>query len=652
MGLDGSSTQCASGNNSMAFHLKTSTYLEKFPLPLVEWGCDMAITEWNYAAEKLFGYKKEDVFEAQSPESDAPWALRYCIAKLRKLVSSGAKTGELRRRRGLSLFLDIYIAKSDGEAAGAVSIFNDVTAGRRMERAIRESGLLYRNTIENMRDAVFVVDRDLKITLFNHSFIDFCSRLNVGNFSAGSRLDELFPFFSSKIADEYNFVFRNGKVLDSEDNIFTDDGILIISETKIPILDASGHTERIITVASDITKRRKSEEMVKSSEASLNAIFENSESMIFSVDAAMHYKKFNHAFSETVRKYFGYAPTVGSRMLGNMADNHKKIFLPILERALKGERFSKEISVDINGSAIWLESWFSPIVQDGELGGFAAIVNNTTQKKKLEKEAEIHRQQIIQADKMISLGILVSGIAHEINNPNNSIAMNVPLIQRAWKSLEPIIDAYGREHGDFSVGGLPYSEMKTLIPSLFEGIKGGSERIKNIVSGLKDYSKQDSGMPKTQVDINGVVDQAVIILCSLIRKATDQFLVKKRNDLPPIYASAQKIEQVLINLVQNSCAALGDSRGRLEIRTDYDPQSDRVVLIVEDEGSGIGSENLKYVKDPFFTTRRDSGGTGLGLSISTGIVEDYHGELLIESKLGKGTIVSVKIPSYKKTFED
>lgn len=636
---------------SSAFQLSSPEYLEKFPLPAVEWDGNMLITEWNPAAEKLFGFKKDEILTAQSQGIEAPWALRYSIAKLKKLVMAGSRTGELRREHAPSLFLDVYVTKGEKERSSIFAVFIDISDYRRMEKTIRESEILYRNTIENMLDAVFVIDREHRISLYNHSFIEFCNRLNVGNLTFESRLEELFPFFSSKIADEYDIVFRSGKVMDSEDNIFTEGGLMVISETKIPILDSYGKTERIITVISDITRRRKEEETTKTSEASLNAIFENTDNMVFSLDSSLRYKKFNHAFSEMVRKYFGYLPRVGMGILENMPDERRSIVVPLLKRALKGERFSEEVVFKLGGNKVWFEAWFSPILQDGEVKGFAVILNDITKRKKLEKEAEIHREQIIQADKMISLGVLVAGIAHEINNPNNSIAMNVPLIQRAWKSLEPIADSHASEHGDFSVAGLPYSEMKTLIPSLLDGIKGGSERIKNIVSGLKDYSRQDSGMPRTAVDVNSIVDQSVIILSNLISKSTDSFSIKKKEGLPPIFVSAQKIEQVLINLVQNSCAAICETRNTLEIRTDYDPVSDRVMIIVADGGSGIPLENLKYVKDPFFTTKRDIGGTGLGLSISTGIIEDYDGELAIESYPGRGTTVYVKIPSYKINAE-
>jgi polar amino acid transport system substrate-binding protein len=214
------------------------------------------------------------------------------------------------------------------------------------------------------------------------------------------------------------------------------------------------------------------------------------------------------------------------------------------------------------------------------------------------------------------------------------------------------MEKHMEELGDFSVGGLPYSEMRELLPSLLDGIKGGAERIKNIVSGLKDYARQDPGMPKKKVNINDVIDKALLIMSNKLKHSTRNLTVELSGAQPHVMASSQKIEQVVINLVENACNALQDESKKIEIKTNFDKEKNLAQIIIIDEGIGISSSNLKYVRDPFFTTRRDSGGTGLGLSISSGIIKDYGGELQMDSTMGVGTIVTVSFPAIKDDDEN
>ncbi len=278
----------------------------------------------------------------------------------------------------------------------------------------------------------------------------------------------------------------------------------------------------------------------------------------------------------------------------------------------------------------------------GEDAIFSGIVNISEQ-----KAAEKNRLQLIQADKMISLGVLVAGVAHEINNPTNFIMLNAPILQEAWKSILPVLDAYYREFGDFSVAGLSYEEMREIAPSLFDGIIHGAERIKNIVKGLKDYSRQDSSQLDEVVNINEVVYNSLGLLKNMISKSTRHFTVDYQKPLPPVRGNPQRIEQVVINVVQNACQALPSPDRGLSISTGFRLKPETVIITVTDGGVGISEENLTQVTDPFFTTKLDSGGTGLGLAISSGIINDMNGTLEIDSVKGKGTTVRILLPAIK-----
>jgi len=120
------------------------------------------------------------------------------------------------------------------------------------------------------------------------------------------------------------------------------------------------------------------------------------------------------------------------------------------------------------------------------------------------RELEQHQQQLIQADKMTSLGVLVSGVAHEINNPNALLLLNLPQLQRAWVDIAPLLDERFKEQGDFSVGRLPYSLMRSEIPDMLGEMQASAGRIKRIVVDLKDFARRDDGPLSTRVDLNRV----------------------------------------------------------------------------------------------------------------------------------------------------
>lgn len=287
--------------------------------------------------------------------------------------------------------------------------------------------------------------------------------------------------------------------------------------------------------------------------------------------------------------------------------------------------------------------------KDGSPRGIVYVVRDITERKRAEEKARLQQQQLIQAGKMASLGILVSGVAHEINNPNNFIMMNTPALKKIFDRLSPILEKSGKIDGSSLIRGLEYGTLKEKIPLLFDGIINGAKRIKNIVNELKTFAREDSSNMSEAVDINEVVQSSVMLLSNLIKKSTTKFNVDYAKKIPVIAGNYQRIEQVVINLVQNACQALEDPSKKIEISTRYDEESDTIVIEVIDEGVGIKPEALEHIKDPFFTTKREKGGTGLGLSISSTIIEEHNGVLNFTSAPGEGTTAVITLPVGNKT---
>ncbi|MBN1984470.1 MAG: PAS domain-containing sensor histidine kinase, partial [Chitinivibrionales bacterium] len=269
----------------------------------------------------------------------------------------------------------------------------------------------------------------------------------------------------------------------------------------------------------------------------------------------------------------------------------------------------------------------------------------STFKEAAEKEKR-HREQLQQADKMASLGVLVSGVAHEVNNPNNFIMLNAPLLRETWEDAKPILALHYEKNRNFEMGGLPYPEIAETIPKLFDGIERGAQRIKCIVEDLKNYARQDTCNYTNIVNINQVVREAASLLKSLIEKSTDSFSMHLSSNDVLIQGNKQKLEQVVINLIQNACYALKEKGEAITVTVDTIGETCEIRVI--DEGVGIPKAHLSQLTDPFFTTRRNSGGTGLGLSVSAGIVKEHRGTMVFDSKKGVGTTVKVNLPLTRK----
>ena len=285
------------------------------------------------------------------------------------------------------------------------------------------------------------------------------------------------------------------------------------------------------------------------------------------------------------------------------------------------------------------EHYIDVTIKRVNIGGGTILISchDITQEK-------IRSKQLEQAGKMVTLGILVSGMGHEINNPNQYIGLNSPLLGRVWKDTEKILDKEYKAHGDFSLGGLKYSLARQKIPLLFEGIIEGSKRIKSIVSDLKNYARQDASGLDNKVFINSVVKHSLTLVINQIKKSTHDFKVHYSSKKPIIKGNFQQIEQVIINLIQNACEALTEKNQSLRIVTGVDETTGSVLLEIRDQGEGIKSDDIDHIADPFFTTKRSCGGTGLGLSISEKIINKHRGQLVFSSKIGKGTTVKVLLP--------
>lgn len=255
---------------------------------------------------------------------------------------------------------------------------------------------------------------------------------------------------------------------------------------------------------------------------------------------------------------------------------------------------------------------------------------------------------LVHAEKMRSLGELVAGITHEINNPVNFIYGNLTHLENYSNDLMEIIDKFN-EYIDLLpedkkaeiqklIEDREYDYLKEDLPDLIKSCREGTVRTKNIVMDLKNFSRTEK-MIINEIEINKEINTTLNILYNKYKNRIT--IHKEFGEIAPLDCYGGQINQVLMNIIDNAIFAIKDT-GDIFIRTKDDGKN--VIIEIEDTGMGIAKENIAKVFEPFFTTKNVGEGTGLGMSISYKIIESHAGKIDIDSELGKGTKFTITLP--------
>ena len=288
---------------------------------------------------------------------------------------------------------------------------------------------------------------------------------------------------------------------------------------------------------------------------------------------------------------------------------------------------------------IWSDNIFYPVKDsDGRITRISMLFYDITEKKSLES-------QLIQAQKMEALGVLVAGIAHEISNPINMMQFNIQLLQDIWKDFLPVLTTRAVNEPLKKYGGLDADYLNDKLDGLIEDTLFGAGRIANIVDYLKNFARKYPSHEKKPIQVEQAVEN-VIRLCqsSLTRSGIDIDLDLDQHQ-SMILGNLQNVEQILMNMLLNAVQSYQGQKGRVHIQTRYIKDTNQVKISVTDAGCGIDPAIADKIYDPFVTTRQSQGGIGLGLSITYNLVKSLHGEIYFKTQPGQGTTFHVVFPA-------
>ena len=271
--------------------------------------------------------------------------------------------------------------------------------------------------------------------------------------------------------------------------------------------------------------------------------------------------------------------------------------------------------------------------------------------KKAYLELQSTQEQLVQTEKMASLGQLVAGIAHEIKNPLNFIYGNTGFLSEYTKKLQELLEAYeklpslspeDRARMENIKDKANYAFVKEDLKVLVDNFTEGARRINTIVSDLRTFSRMDTDAV-SEIDLHATLDISLNLLRNQYKNRVE--VHREYGDIPRIQGYAGKLGQVFMNLLSNAFHAI-QGKGDVWIRTHS--SNGTVDVEIEDNGLGIPRENLNRIFEPFFTTKPVGHGTGLGLSISYGIIEQHNGKIQVSSTPSKGSVFTVRLPVFQE----
>jgi PAS domain S-box-containing protein len=449
--------------------------------------------------------------------------------------------------------------------------------------------------------------------------------------------------------------------------------------TLNPIKDSDGKTYRIVGTTMNITERRKAEEALKESQDFIERIANFSPNIIYIYDLE---EQRNVYANKEITNLLGYSPIQIQKMGDNLMniivhpEDEKKIQAHWQNCINLGDGEIQQIEYRMrqaDGEWLWLYSRDTVFNRNqyGKVKQILGVATDITERKNseilLQQQAENlenafrdlkrTQTQLIHSEKMSSLGSMVAGIAHEINNPVNFIHGNISPANEYVQDLLSLVDLYQKYFPEPSdeikdkIRDIELDFLKVDLLKLLNSMSVGTERIREIVLSLRNFSRLDEAEVKA-VNIHEGIDSTLMILQNRLKakpNCSEISVVKKYGKLPLVQCYPGQLNQVFMNILSNAIDALDsvnlqDKNREIQIITEKIDNS-RLAIRFLDNGPGIPPEIIPKLFDPFFTTKDVGKGTGLGLSISYQIIVERHqGDLSCNSILGEGTEFVIEIP--------
>jgi len=510
---------------------------------------------------------------------------------------------------------------------------------RKTEKALVQSEQLYRAIVEDQTELICRFRPDGTISFVNDAFCRFFGKTREE--ILGTRYRPMPPEDQRTVRDALRGVNPENPLIEVEIRAERPDGELRWMQwTDRALYDESGTLVEHLAVGRDITDRVRSEQQIRESRNTLRAVFDGISDPLVMVREDMTVVMLNRA----ALQFFGaalYRELIGAPCLEFFRGRYGEEATRLVRAAVAAQEPARH-ELETKGETARYEEVFVYPVQTGRLDHGMAIIRITdrTRQRLMERE-------LIQSEKLASLGLLISGIVHEINNPNNFISFNMPILRDYIRDVLPVLDEHAARTPGYEVQGMPYADFREDVLKLLDNIEHGSTRINATVAKLKEFSRKKDEKGARPILPTEVIEKAVAICHTQVRKTVKTFDVEVQQAMPGMITDPDAVEQTLINLLINAAQAADKPDSRIRLTAQRGACGEGLVLEVEDNGCGMDRKTAARIFDPFFTTKAQGLGTGLGLYISKNLIESAGGSITVESEIGRGTTFRVVLPDLK-----
>ncbi len=611
------------------------------------------VLDWNPGAESLFGYKKEETLGINLDDLVAKKEVLSEAKNYTKQVLSGKiiKPFEAIRYRKDGTPVNVIAAGSpiyvDEELKGVVAVYTDITWQKKNEEALKLSQERLDLALKGARLGLWDWDIKTGNMIYNERWAEML----------GYKLNELELHIKTwhklvhpgdkKIAIDAMKKHMDGKThfYEAEYRMAHKSGnwVWVIDKGRITHRDENGKPLRAIGIHVDITERKHAEEEMEKLRIQMRNIIDSMPSVLVGTDLngrVIHWNK--EAEKVTGKTACEAKGKLVSDVFPYIASHMDKIRASIEKRAVRKEA---RIKILLKGESRIADFTVYPLMANGAQGAVIRL-DDVTDRVRIE-------EMMIQSEKMLSIGGLAAGMAHEINNPLGGIIQNLQVMKNRLSGAVKKDYKIAIECGTTMESIKNYHEKRNIFNMIEEVIKAGN-RASAIVHNMLSFARKSHAVFSSH-DLKDILDHTVLLA------ATDYNLKKKYDfreiaiireyepDLPYVPCEESKIKQVFLNILKNSAEAMMKSpetrisNPKIILRVKKEKEWVRVEI--EDNGPGMDEKIRKRVFEPFFTTKETGKGTGLGLSISFFIINDHHrGNMSVESWPGKGTKFIIKLP--------